>query len=372
MRYQSGSIEEVKTAEGICWYIRFTVDGKRPRYRIGLKSQYPTEAKASRAAQYLRDKVNNPATQITARTFGDVITRYENEEMPERYSTRRGYMKWHKLYISPKWGHVPIEDVDPMEVRAWIKALPKSSRTRGHILAQMRVLFRFAMFWKWTSTAVNPMSLFSIPGSTKRTRKPRTILPKQFMQILAKQEDAGIRAMLVGAYCLGLRVSELFALKWSDFDWIGGYLQIQRAIVDSRVDDVKTESSEALLPLPQWAADYFMAHYQSAVFKDQDDWVFASKFHAGKLPLNSKWVQQNILREAGKGIGLDFNLGWHTFRHSFKNLLKAAGLDPEMMRDMMRHSDTHTTMNVYGETDLARMREASDKAMKMILEEGQV
>jgi hypothetical protein len=38
---------------------------------------------------------------------------------------------------------------------------------------------------------------------------------------------------------------------------------------------------------------------------------------------------------------------------------------------MMRHSNTHTTMNVYGETDLARMKETSNKVMKMILEEGQ-
>ena len=55
MRYQQGTIEELKTSAGIVWYIRFTVAGKRPRFRIGMKAQFPTKAKASRAAQHLRD-----------------------------------------------------------------------------------------------------------------------------------------------------------------------------------------------------------------------------------------------------------------------------------------------------------------------------
>jgi hypothetical protein len=41
-----------------------------------------------------------------------------------------------------------------------------------------------------------------------------------------------------------------------------------------------------------------------------------------------------------------------------------------MMRDMLRHSDTHTTMNVYGETDFERMRIASERAMQIIFGEG--
>lgn len=365
MRYQNGTIEEV----GGIWYIRFTVDGKRPRFRIGLKSQFPTEAKASRAAQHIRDQINSPSRPSKSRTFGEVIARYENEEMPKRYSTSRGYKQIHRLYLLPKWGTTSLESMNTMEVRAWLLGLDFSTRTRGHIHGQMRVLFRFAMLWDWTPASVNPMSLFSIPGATKRTRTPRTISPQQFLQLIKLQPDITVRAMLFGAYCLGLRASELFALQWQDFDFLGGRVHVQRAIVDGRVGDVKTERSNERLPLPKRALEAFLALYGKTEYKGQGDWVFASPAQFGEMPFNSQHIQFNTLRAMGKAIGLDFSLGWHTFRHSFKNLLKASGSDPEMMRDLMRHSDTHTTMNVYGESDFERMRVASDKAMDLIFKE---
>ena len=55
--------------------------------------------------------------------------------------------------------------------------------------------------------------------------------------------------MVILAFCTGVRCSELVALKWSDFDWQNLSVYIRRAIVSGRVDDVKTEYSEAPLPL---------------------------------------------------------------------------------------------------------------------------
>ncbi len=365
MRYQQGSIEEVKTAQGITYYIRFTVDGKRPRFRIGLKSQLKTESAASRAAQHIRDRVNTGIIPAKFRTFGEVIARYENEEMPSRYSTRRGYMQIHRLYLLPKWGTTPLESMNTMEVRAWLLGLDFSTRTRGHIHGQMRVLFRFAMLWSWLPAAVNPMSLFSIPGATKRTRKPRVITPAQFRQLLKNEPDIRIRTMYIGAYCLGLRVSELFGLKWADFDHLGSKVHIHRAIVDGRVGPVKTERSDAPLPLAEAVGAAFLAHRQRSMFKEDGDWVFASEALLGKRPSNSQHIQYNTLRAAGKAIGLDFNLGWHTFRHSYKVLLERSGADITVQRDLMRHADTHTTSQVYGEVEFDRMRTANDAAVAL-------
>lgn len=367
MRYQQGSIEEVKTAQGICWYIRFTVDGKRPRFRVGLKSQYPTEAKASRAAQHIRDRVNTGSEVVpVARVFGDVVARYEAEEMPERYSTRRGYMNIHRVHIMPRWGKTPLDDMNPMAVRQWLRELDRSTRTRGHILGQMRQLCRFSMLWGWMPGAVNPMSLFTIVGSTKRTKKPRVITPAQFRQLLKNEPELRVRTMIIGAYCLGLRASELFGLKWADFNChLDARVHIRRAVVDGRVGLVKTERSDAPLPLAEAVDAAFLAYRQHSIFKDEDDWVFSSQQQAGKFPLTSKWFQQTYLIPAGKALGLDFNLGWHTFRHSYKVLLERSGADITVQRDLMRHADTHTTSQIYGEVEFDRMRLANDAAVAL-------
>jgi len=366
MRYQQGSIEEVKTAQGLTYYIRFTVDGKRPRFRIGLKSQFKSESAASRAAQHIRDQINNPSAPSKPRTFAEVISRYEKEEMPTRYSTRRGYMQIHRLYLLPKWGSVALESINTMEVRKWLLGLDFSTRTRGHIHGQMRVLLRFAMLWDWLPATVNPMSLFSIPGATKRTRKPRVITPAQFRLLLKNEPDIRIRTMYIGAFCLGLRVSELFGLKWADFNChLDGRVHVRRAIVDGRVGPVKTERSDAPLPLAEAVDAAFLAYRQHSIYKDEDDWVFASEALLGKRPSNSQHIQFNTLRDAGKAIGLDFNLGWHTFRHSYKVLLERSGADITVQRDLMRHADTHTTSQVYGEVEFDRMRDANNKAVEL-------
>src|SRR5579871_1031570 len=143
MRYQSGTLEEIKTKQGLTWFIRFSEGTNRPRFEVGLKSQYPTKAKASRAAQHIRDEFNGG--KRIQRTFGDVIAKYEQDEMPERYSTRRGYMNIHRNHITPKWGMTPLDEMSPMRVRAWLLGMKCAGKTKGNILGQMRVLFRYAM-----------------------------------------------------------------------------------------------------------------------------------------------------------------------------------------------------------------------------------
>jgi integrase len=65
--------------------------------------------------------------------------------------------------------------------------------------------------------------------------------------------------MVQVAMCLGLRVSEVLALKWSDFDFENLTLEVVRGLVHGRISDVKTEYGEDLLPLDSAFADAGMA-----------------------------------------------------------------------------------------------------------------
>jgi len=53
-----------------------------------------------------------------------------------------------------------------------------------------------------------------------------------------------LRTMVLLCRCLGLRISECLALRWSDVDWLGGRLTVERGIVAQNVDDVKTMNHE--------------------------------------------------------------------------------------------------------------------------------
>lgn len=373
-RYQNGTLELTQTAAGPTWYIRFTAaNGTRPRVRIGMKKAFPTKAAASRAAQPLREKFNKTPDELLGplRTFADVVARYEAEEMPRTHSTRRGYMKMHRLYIVPKWRDVPLSRVDAMEVREWLRSLDHlSSRSIGHLHGQMKNLFKFAQLWKWLPRSENPMKLFSLAGSTKRSKRPRVLSGAQFRALLKHFEsDLRMQTMITAGFLLGLRSSEIFGLKWGDFDHHEGTVLIQRAIVENVVGAVKTERSGAPLPLDSFVAKLFLRWRGETSCCLDEDWVFASPYRDGKKPMDPKNLQTRTLVPAGKAVGLDFHLGWHTLRHSYKSLLDRVTQDATLKRDLMRHADVHTTMQVYGEVEMDRMRAANSAAVALALEE---
>ena len=100
----------------------------------------------------------------------------------------------------------------------------------------------------------NPISLVRNTGATRRVRKARSLTNEQFRALLNELHEPFATLALVSR-CLGLRVSEALALRWSDVDWLGSRLTIRRGIVEPVVDDVKTEGSAKTFTLAIWLLD---------------------------------------------------------------------------------------------------------------------
>jgi integrase len=191
-RFQSGNVELSKRAKGedvwLYRYIETDSSGQRRRrgVQIGTIAQYPTRSAAERAAGYLRLRANNPAAvQCNVKLISDALDRYIAEEMSTRASTRRTSLVWIENYIRPKWGNMQIEHVRPAEVRSWMKSLPLSGKSKGHIHSLLRTTFQSAMLWEWLPVAVNPMSLFRTEGSSKTQKRKIILTVEQFNAILA-------------------------------------------------------------------------------------------------------------------------------------------------------------------------------------------
>ena len=85
---------------------------------------------------------------------------------------------------------------------------------------------------------INPISLVTVKGASKRVRRPRSLTVEQFRLLLAHlREPFGTMALV--CICFGLRISECLALRWADVDWLNGLLRVERGIVEQTVDDVK-------------------------------------------------------------------------------------------------------------------------------------
>jgi integrase len=155
------------------------------------------------------------------------------------------------------------------------------------------------------------------------------------------------RVMVLLAACVGLRRSEIFGLKWLDFNWLKNELFIQRSHVEGYEDETKTESSNTLVPLHPAIVEALLAWRQQSTFKADTDYVFASPTMMGKKPLNGNSVQRDCLRPESIKAGLK-PLGWHALRHSYRTWLGEKGTGPEVQRDLMRHSTIAMSLDGYG------------------------
>ena len=375
-RYQNGSLRMKKRGSGLrVWEFRYYRPGLNGAHEsrsatIGTLQEYPSEAAArkSPAVQAIVLEINaqHPLGPVTASNFGALIALYEKQEMPERYSTRLSYQSQIDNHIRPRWGETPLDGVKAMAVEACLKGLPLAPKTKGHIKTLMSIIFRCAQRWQLAQN--NPMDLVRVKDVTKRLERPPVITVEEFHSLVPLIREP-YRTMVLIAGCLGLRASEIVGLQWADFDFDGLTLLVRRSVVHGRVDDVKTEYSHDHVPLDPALAGALLEH-KDRCHMTEEGWLFANP--ATDRPYHQEEIQKTHIRNAATEVGIKANIGWHTFRHSYRSWLDQVQAPIGVQRELMRHASIQTTMNVYGRAMSEGKREAHSNVVQMIWREPSV
>jgi integrase len=151
-------------------------------------------------------------------------------------------------------------------------------------------------------------------------------------------------------------------------NWLEGTLSVERSIVRNRVDDVKTVYSARKMTIGEQMLETLKAWRQTTEFPAEGDWVFSSPAKIGRFPWSYDTVRRHFLN-AGAEIE---RLGTHSMRHTYRSWLDAAGAAISVQREMMRHSDIRTTMNVYGSIVTDQVLIAHRKVVSMALSDSKV
>lgn len=348
------------------WNFFFWENGKRRSKQVGTLAEYPTKAAAWKAAKPLREAVETKTTitTSTAPTVAALVEQYRAEKMPTRHDTRVGYESWIRVYILPKWGNHKITELQARPVELWLESLPLAPKSRVHIRGILNSLWNFAMWKQDIPLQINPISLVTIKGASKRVRQPRILTVEQF-RLLVPHLREPFNTLALMCVCFGLRISEALALKWGDVDWLNGLLRVERGIVQQRVDDVKTDESRRTLTIASDLLEMLKVWKQATQFSAPEDWMFASPVQLGRLPWSYTGVKEELQRAAdAAGIG---HLRSHAFRHTYRTWLDSVGTPVGVQQKLMRHSDIRTTMNIYGDAATPDMREASGKVAMLAL-----
>jgi integrase len=375
-RYQHGSLQLDKRSNGPdVWIYRWREYGPEGKVNrrgemVGTIEEYPTKAKALKACEHLQLTANSDNPTSGSMTFGTLLDRYLVEEIPERHSTNEAYRSYIETHIRPKWAEWTLRKITrrgiSFTIEQWLKSLALAPKTKGNIRNVMAVIFNCAMRWGLVDLEINPLMLVRVKGISRRQAEPR-VLNASEIQVLIPKLVEPCRTAVIVALSTGLRCSELFALKWSDFNWHQLTVLVQRAIVDGVVGDVKTKYSQSGLPLDPALADVLYGWKRASQFGRDHDWVFASSQMAGELPLRSSRMLARQIKPAADAAQIGSAIGWHTFRHTYSSMLRQLGVDLKVQQELLRHADIRTTMNVYTQAVSEQKRSAHSSVVRLVL-----
>lgn len=372
-RHQEGCLQLKPRKNGRHeWFLRYREpqpDGSKKllAVKVGTIQDFPTKSHARNAVEGLDLAMNPENPNGNTVSVGGLIDRYMVEELPDRYSTRRFYRNLLCNHIKPRWGEYPLAKIKPYPIEKWLKEMSRKPKTRSHIRNAFSMLFRCAQRWDLIKLGTNPLSLVRVKDATKQEDEPRTLNVREFHLLLCHIELEHVRIMVTVAMCLGLRISEIAALKWKDFDWRTLAVRVRRAIVDGHVGPVKTKYSRRWMPIDPALAQILRKWQSNTEFNAPTDWVFASPDEGGRQPYHPYHMQQNHIVPAAVKAGLGEDVGWNTFRHSYATLLAHLRASAKVQQELMRHADIKTTLNIYTHLVPEDVRKANKKLVRFVM-----
>ena len=368
-RFQNGSLTLVKNKRSDdSWFFRYYEDrgGERVHrnIRIGSVVEFPRRRDAEKAVLDLRSTINTGVR--SPQTVGELVAHYRKHELTlerKAFATVDAHEAYLTLHILPKWKNSRISEVKTVAVEQWLDGLQYAPATKTKLRNIMSAVFSHGIRHEWMT--FNPIS--KVRTSAKRLREPDVLTPAEFKSLLPEL-PLRERAIVMLAGSTGLRRSELFALRWSDVNFLTREVAVTRSCVRNRFGDVKTEASGKPVPLHQSVCDVLVEWRRDSEYSADDDFLFPSLRMNGKQPLMPDMVLKKIIRPALRRAGIVGKvIGFHTFRHSLGTNLRSLGVDVKVAQELLRHANSRTTLDLYTQAVTAEKRRASEKQIELLL-----
>jgi integrase len=298
----------------------------------------------------------------------DLVSHYRERELDpdtvwKTHSTKVTYEGYLNKWILPRWETYPLVRINAGEVELWLRSLPLARSSCAKIRNPMSVVFNHAIRHEICDR--NPIQL--VRQSAKRKAVPAILSASEAQRLLAVLKIRE-RTLVLLAFGTGLRMSELFGLKWNDIDFRRNEISVTRSIVFQVVGPCKTGASQKPVPLDSRLAEALKAWRDHTKYSkvDDDDWVFASPASRGKRPYWGQCFMRTIIRPAAAKIGITQRIGWHTFRHTYSSLLRANKTDIKVTQELLRHASSRVTLDTYTQAVTVQKRRAQSSVIRLL------
>ncbi|MCD8103703.1 MAG: site-specific integrase [Lachnospiraceae bacterium] len=312
------------------------------------------EAYAQAALQSTMQSLSESPDQ--AIPFSDVARQWLTyKKLSLKESSYAFYSIMIEKHLLPNFGEVAVSDIESEQINTFLSTQkasghaknggPLADKTLSEIKSILIRILRHAKSLHYISEVPD-----SAPVAVKK--KATSVFTEQEMILIenkAREEDTAFAVgILLTAYS-GIRIGELCALKWEDFDWANGTFHISKTI--SRINDVdgesdakthlvigspKTDCSNRTIPIPESVQKYFKDHAG-----DPSHYVLTGK---------DKFMEPRVYRARYarflKRAGVKHHT-FHTLRHTYATNCVEQGVNVKALSEILGHSDVSITLARY-------------------------
>jgi integrase len=382
-RYQRGWLRVVERKQGRAWQFRYyavdPVSGKkRERSKIiGTLADFPTESKCWREIdrQRLVEKINEPQADDKLR-FRHIAEFYLSSDAFGKLAPTTQYCYRHIVndYLVPNWGDQFAVDIKSLAVEKWLRSLELAAPTRGKTKYVMMVVFLHAEKHERIPDGLTANLESKIDIESSSNYEAVILTPKQtFTTLNLMGQPESTMTLLVAA--TGLRFSEVAGLQWQDVDYANECIHVRRTWIGGKVSEqLKTKQSRSAVPMAGELAQFLRDWQKETPYGNPTDWVFASSKTHGRTPRVGNMIVADHLRPAAIKAGVVLKpgqrFGFHNLRHSLSSLLiTGQKSDVRTTQDILRHSSSATTLDLYTQSPMAQRIAAQESVLNAILKQ---
>jgi len=370
-RYQQGSVYLVGKSKDK-WVGRYREDviginGHTRRVRreviLGSKRELPTKRLAQRRMDTVLARINGLDYRPgRVATFGEFLERWKLEVLTKQQPSSARSVKSHlNCYILPQLDKLRLEQFGVENQQTFLTRVFEkgvSRKTLLNVLGTLSSILSTARNWGYNCEQIDVSKLHLPPRSVRYEGRHFTL--DQLQKILSIAEEPW-RTLFCILAMEGLRAGEALGLQWGDIDLDCQLLHVRRSAWYGKIQTVKSQASETVLPIPT-ALAAILKEYREQWKPNSQGFLFVTR--NGRPPSSNKVVEYRLWTILD---ALEIpRCGLHAFRHSHTALLLDSGATPKVVQRQLRHADARTTLEIYGHIVGEAQREAVEKVASIV------
>ena len=298
-------------------------------------------------------------------TVKELLTHWQAENSHIKPTSRERYRALIQQHIEPELGAQRVCDLTEEKLNCFVDRKLKSGRLDGKgglapkTVNDICVIVRSALKLARRKFRYNGEEEIRAPAV--KQRRIETFSGWECCRISAEILRKPSTENLAYLLCLetGIRLGEVCALQWSDIDFSGGTVHIQRTAyrinyggrTELVIQAPKSDCSVRTIPLTAKMLSLLSPHKNA-----NDCYVFTG---TGK-PMEPRTLQY---RFQGFLKSLDIpTRNYHTIRHSFATRCIEGGMDVKSLSEILGHANIQTTLKMYVHPSMAAKRSALEAA----------